>query len=155
MHRISKLRKILLCIIMLSSCANNDAPSATAIQKSLKTAVIEPPYCHPSNIYGTSFGCYFQSLARNQNFNLMLAFTSTFSKNKYGNKNVSSYYKNKLKFDFVLGKLSNISTNIDTIQLAYANCAIIGTRRKLIINCIIENDSTKILLTNLNENPFY
>ncbi|HXB41246.1 MAG TPA: hypothetical protein VNZ49_11940 [Bacteroidia bacterium] len=113
----------------------------------------EKPYSNPALIFGSSFGEFFQSLYRNNFYKEMLAFTSIRTKKKFGSK-LLHHYKNEFKFDYELGHLSNITQEGDTIFLTYTKAYRFATRHKVKIPCVLENDSIKLLLTNLRKNSF-
>lgn len=144
----------LALIVVTVSCKRPAQKENIIYSKTKDTDIVSSPYSNPALIYGTSFGTFFQSLYKNNNTQLMLAFTSNKSKQLYGIDAINSFYKNRFRFDFNLGKLSNVVRIQDTVKLTYANSSIYGTRRKVVVNCIIENDSTKFLLSNLNSCPF-
>lgn len=114
----------------------------------------EKPFCNPSIIFGSSFGQFFQALYRNNQFEKMMSFTSNSTIEKFTKKEVLNYYKRDFKFDYVLGVLSNINEEDGITILTYSKGSIYGTRRKLRIPCILENDSVKIILNSLSAKPF-
>ncbi|WP_317897143.1 hypothetical protein [Aurantibacillus circumpalustris] len=113
------------------------------------------PYLNPALINGSSFGHYLQSLYRFGRCEDLIKFSSSGSVHKFGHTQLLNYYKSKMKFDFELGKLSNITSNADTFVLIYTRAHIDATRRLIRIKVVIENDSCKLILPNLNPNPFY
>lgn len=148
----------LLFIHTLISCNNHDKEKKFKTSLDTKLDVEEKTtksFANPVFIYGSSFGHYFQTLYRNNQYETMLSFTSSRTKSKFGKQTLVEFYQNKFKFDFQLGCPSNISSQRDTITLTYTKAYQIATRRKITIQCVIENDSTKILLNELIPNPFY
>lgn len=113
---------------------------------------IKKPYSNPVLIYGTSFGNFFQVLFRTGDYNTMLAFTSSESIDKFGKDTIIDFYKNRFQFGFELGKLKSMTTENEIYTLNYPDAIISATRTTIRIKVRIENDSTKIVLSNLN-NP--
>ncbi|MBP7808629.1 MAG: hypothetical protein KA163_05015 [Bacteroidia bacterium] len=145
---------ILLTLIFLLGCerrANKQTQVPVIKQTERKS---ESPYSNPALIYGSSFGEFFQSLYRNNQFEQMLFFTSSKTINQFGRAELKNYYKQKFKFDYVLGHLSNMVMVGDTILLTYSKAHIHATRRKIVIRCLIENDTVKLVLNKLERTPF-
>ena len=115
---------------------------------------IEKPYSNPAIIFGSDFATFFQTLYRLGNYELMIDFTDSNCIKKIGRNKLLNYYKHCFKFDYSLGKLSNIAHEGDTILLSFTHACIYGTRRKVIIKCLNQRDSTKLIITNLSRNPF-
>lgn len=155
MERIREVKLILLvlyCGISFkcsSPVANDAAPFVKQEEVPAKT------YSNPALINGSSFGHYFQSIYRLGRYEDMTKFTASGCVYKYGQEQLESYYQNKFKFDFELGKLSNLTRKGDTFFLSYSKAQIDATRRLIRIEVTAENDSAKLILSNLNENPFY
>ena len=146
-------------IILLVSIYACEQPGAEkAIKKPLQSlqqnAGIEKPFLNPSLIFGSSFGQFFQSLYRNNQYEQMLCFTSKETINKFSREHVLKYYKQDFRFDYVLGKQSNISIEDGITTLTFSNASIYGTRRKIRTMCLVENDSVKIILNSLSNKPF-
>lgn len=112
-------------------------------------------YTNPALINGSTFGHYFQSLYRLGLYNDMLRFTDSGTVQILGKEQILIYFKTKLKFDYELGRLTNIASRGDTLELTYSKAQIGATRRVIRIEVIVENDSCKLVLHNLNANPFY
>jgi hypothetical protein len=145
---------ILLASITLFYCKPiEDKPQQVTTIKQPKEPVIEKPYSNPSLIYSNSAGVFFQTLYRNNFFDLMMSFTSDRTIKQFGKSKILNYYKHNFKFDYAIGKLSNIYYEGDTINLSYTHACIYGTRRKVVIPFCLENDSIKIILYSLTRNP--
>jgi hypothetical protein len=102
---------------------------------------------NPFIIYGTTFGNYFQTLYKIGNFNEMLNFTSKSSIEKFGEDKILNFYRN-MDFAYEI-KLHSHNKNGDVTTLNYT-AGIIATRKMVRIDVVVENDSTKIVLNNLN-----
>lgn len=143
----------LLFLIGLCSCEHTNNQKVI-FQISHQKTETEKTFSNPNLIYGSSFGSYFQSLYRTNQFEQMLCFTSSITLNRFTREQVLNYYKNDFKFDYILGNLSNISLEDGTTILTYSKACIYATRRKLRIPCVLENDSIKIILNSLDNKPF-
>ena len=113
------------------------------------------PYANPILIYGSNFGRYWQALYRIGNYEAILKFTATKTRIKFGSTKLLKFYRDSLKFDYELGRLTNTYSAGDTITLVYSNAKIMATRKLIRLKVIVECDSSKMILSNLNSNPFY
>ena len=107
------------------------------------------PFANPVLIYGTSFGEYFQILYKQNRFDEMIRLTSKQTIQKFGEQSLRNFYETKFRFDYQLGKVSAKTSSGDTVKLIYANASILGTNRKVTLPIVIENDTAKLVLTNL------
>jgi hypothetical protein len=150
------MKKVILILIMtfFQSCEESVLKAVKLKEDESKSTLVLKPYLNPANIYGSNFGSFFQGLYRLNKFDLMMNFTSNKSKEQFGIDVIRNYYEDKFRFDFNLGRLSNIIEIKDIIYLTYVNASIYGTRRKVVVCVMIENDTSKLLLTNLNNCPF-
>lgn len=122
--------------------------------KVLENKTMLPKLNNPAVFLGSSFGIYFQSLYRLNQYEKMMVFTSIGSRKKYSDISIKKFYSESFYFDFTLGKLTSIKKEGNTLELIYANGKIEGTsNRKIIIPILIENDSCKVILKSLT-NPF-
>ena len=146
---------VFICLVLFfwTRCASPIVPKGEPAQ--MQPEKHTTPFSNPTLVYGSSFGKFFQSLLILDDFKTMLKFTSIQTRIKYGSAQLVSYYQNKFKFDFELGKLSNLKMKGDTFFLMYSNAQFYATRRLIRIAVIVENDSAKLILPNLNANPFY
>lgn len=100
---------------------------------------------NPVFIMGSSFGNYFQSLYKLGKYDQMIKFTSTESIRRMGGKDkVKELYAN-MKFAYDM-KLKSQSFEGDTTILNYET-GIYATKHMLRLPVIIENDSTKLVLS--------
>lgn len=148
----NKLIPILLLLCACNSEIKESAPQGE--HKTQKQQTQEIPYKNPALVFGTSFGHYVQSLFRNARYSDLLMFTSSQTRTKFGDKELLKYYKEQFRFGYQLGPLSNIKLEGDTLVLTYAKANIIATKRIIRIKVLIENDSCKLVLSNLKPNPF-
>lgn len=107
----------------------------------------DQPLSNPSFMYGTSLGEYLQTLYRLGKYDEMMKFTSKETIDKYGQNKVRAYYEN-CGFGYKL-KINNKSQEGKYIILYY-NASIIATNKVVKIKCVVENDTSKIVLDNLN-----
>lgn len=127
---------------------------STVSSKLLENETMPQKLNNPAVFLGSSFGIYFQSLYRLNQYEKMMAFTSIDSRKKYSDISIKKFYSESFYFDFTLGKLTSIIKEGNTLELIYANAKIEGTsNRKIIIPILIENDSCKVILKSLM-NPF-
>lgn len=140
---------VLHLVILLFGCKVEPERNAGFKMNAEAKEISERPFANPVNIYGSSFGQYFQALYRNNQYQTMCLFTSNLQRESMGDDSLFNYYKNEFELDYNLGRLSNIQYLNDTFQLTFANASLYATRTKVIIYCAIENDTTKfICLTN-------
>jgi|GEM_PF-3221056 hypothetical protein len=135
--------------IILCECGPKTTQTERCVSSSRQTEEQIKPYKNPALIYGSSFPTWFQGLFRNNQYNLMLQFTSSRSIRQYGKERIRNYYRTGFNFSYSLGTLSNITYQGDTILCTFSKAYVYGTRRKVTVLCCIENDSTKIILANL------
>jgi hypothetical protein len=138
-------------LLFLSSCHESENETALVIITH-KEATVESqskPYSNPNLIYGSSFGNYFQALYRQDRFGDLLKFSDSQSRKRFGDGRLIGFYKNDFHFDFQMNKLTATNKSGDTTLLIYSEAIILGTKRKIIIPCLIQNDSCKIVIRNL------
>ena len=143
----------LIFLIGFSSCQQSIKKEET-IKSTQQKVETEKPFSNPSIIFGSSYAQFFQCLHRNNQFGKMICFTSNSTIKKFTRKQVLNYYKHDFKFDYLLGKLSSISIEDGITTLTYSKASMYGTRRKIRIMCLVENDSVKIILNSLSHKPF-
>jgi len=106
---------------------------------------------NPGLFYGTDFGKYFQRLYINQEYNLMLNFTSRTSRKKFRDERLIDYYRS-MEFAFPL-KLKSKSFQGDTIWLNYMT-NIQATQRMVRMSVVIEKDTVRMLILEINRKSF-
>jgi hypothetical protein len=100
-------------------------------------------FSDPARIAGSSFGEFFVSMIRTQNYDMALKFTSKGSIEKFGVEKIMEKYKN-FKYNYALTQKS-MSKEGDTITLMYAtNEMATGKLKKMVV--VVENDSCKLVL---------
>jgi hypothetical protein len=155
------LNMIIPILILSVSCterekttATNSMSLATIKQDVIKKESVEKPYNNAVFVCGSSFGIFFQSLYRLNKHEDMLQFTSQKSRKQFGDKAILEFYRNNYEFDFQLNKLTSIHKKKgETSYLVYANAIILGTRRKVVLETVNENDSIHLVIRKL-KNPF-
>jgi hypothetical protein len=98
-------------------------------------------------MYGTNIGQYFQTLYRLGKYDDMLKFTSQESIKKYGKDKILDYYRS-CDFGYKI-KINSRMQDDKYIILSY-DANIMATNRVIRIKTVVENDSAKIVLNNLN-----
>jgi len=105
------------------------------------------PYSNPSFMMGTNFGQFFQTLYRLGRYDDMLKFTSQETIKKYGKDKVLDYYQN-CDFAYKI-KIINKTSDGKYYILSY-NANVMATNKVIRMKTVVENDSAKIVLDNLN-----
>lgn len=100
-------------------------------------------YSNPALIMGTSFGKFFNTLYKIGDFNKMLNFTSTQSRNKYNDSTILDQYR-RMEFGYPLKLVSSQKQDQESI-LNYSS-KIYGTTCIIRFRIRVENDSVKIIL---------
>lgn len=108
------------------------------------------PMNNPVLMQGSSFGHIFQQLYKQGRWDDMLSFTSKKSILKFGENNILNYYKNT-DFGYQMKLKSKTNQKDGSITLNYES-QIQNTIKITRINVVIENDSCKILLDNIDFN---
>lgn len=139
-------------VMALSSCGNKKShlskvnPIEVNVVKIESVNLSTKEFSNPVIIYGSSFGNYFQGLYKVGQFDEMLKFTSSGSIKKYGKENIRKMYET-MDFAYVIKLKSKTGTDTVTLNYEAEINATIKIRR---IPVVIENDTVKIVLTNLN-----
>lgn len=151
------MKYLILFLVFIFSCTQEQIHPAlkTSIPKqvSLRSEISEKLYSNPALVFGSSFGNYFQSLYRIGRYDDLVKLTCMSSRKKYGDEKLRQFYEHVFHFDFQLGKLTAIKKSGDTINLIYSKAIILGTKRKITIPVIIQNDSCFIVISSL-KTPF-
>lgn len=124
---------LLLTVLILSS-------------HTIMAQVDQKPYSNPILIYGSSFGNFFKALYRTGDFNTMMKFTSSQSIKKFGYDNILEYYKD---VDFGYDMTLTSRTYQKGVYTLNYNASILGTKKVVRLNVVIENDSAKLVLDNI------
>lgn len=107
-------------------------------------------FANPFLIEGSDFGHFFQALYKLGKFDDMVKFTSSGTLAQFGCTKVFEFYKTMdFAYDVKLKSHNNIN---DTIVLNYKP-EIMASCHMIRMKVVIENDSTKVVLENLNQ-PF-
>jgi hypothetical protein len=137
----------LTAFIFLASCGSKEKPEV----KVASTHEVESKvsFSDPARIAGSSFGEFFISMIRTQNYDMALKFTAKGSVKKYGAEVIKAKYQN-FDFNYKLTQKS-MSVSGDTITLAYTtNEYATGKVKKMTV--VVENDTCKLVLPeNLGE----
>ena len=143
---------ILISILLLQGCGpigKNKTEEVMQIITDTSQETLPVSLKNPALMNGSDFLNIFKRFYVNQNYNSMYLFTSDESKIKFGEKNILKFYKQELNLGFTV-KLKSLQYKQDsTICMLSYEADIYATKQIKIITCRIENDSAKILLTNL------
>lgn len=116
-------------------------------------APLEFDLTNPGLFAGTDFGNYFQRLYLNQDYTLMLKFTSKKSRKKFSDEQLLSYYR-KMEFAYHPLKLKSKSIEGgDTIWLNYIT-NIQATQRMVRMPVVVERDTVRMLILEINRRSF-
>jgi len=146
----------ILSAILLASCGGDiDEPAgsihsvgeendSTCIEDNVSSNEIKP-FSNPAYMKGSDFGHMFQSYYRAQNYELMLAFTSSESIELHGEDVLIEHYEN-MEFGFKLGELKSIQESEDGIITMFYLSNIDATDVRTILHVVVENDSCKMIV---------
>ena len=149
--------------LSLASCKNSDMPvqaqvkteeSSVGISAELSRArmILESSapipeakieFSDPAMIAGSSFGNFFISMIRTQNYEMAIKFTSKGSIKKFGRSTLLNEYS-KFDFDYKLAQKS-MKRNGDSITMVYSVNEY-GTAKLKKFNLVLENDSCKLVV---------
>lgn len=136
---------ILFVLIALISCGTKEVEKKTSnssIEKVI-SPVINLEFSDPSRMAGSSFGPFFISMLRAQNYDMALKFTSKSSIERFGIEKIKEKYRT-FNYNYKLIQKS-MSKDDGIITLTYAtNEFATGKLKK--IDVVLENDSCKIIL---------
>lgn len=130
-------RKIFIIIILTCFCSHSKSQNLLGIEK---------PFSNPSLMLGTNFGQFFQTLYRYGKYEEMLKFTSSETIKKYGRNKLLNYYEN---CDFGYNIKLKAKTQEGKYYILTYNANIMATNKVVRIKTVVENDSAKIVLENL------
>jgi hypothetical protein len=102
---------------------------------------------NPVLIQGSSFGHFFQQLYKQGLYNEMLHFTSQQSIKKYGSAKILKYYQS---IDFGYSMKLKSKFNKDNVTTLNYESYILGGKHITKLNVVIENDTCRLLLDNLD-----
>lgn len=100
-------------------------------------------FSNPSFMAGSTFGEFFLSMIRTQNYDMALKFTSAGSIEKHGRAQIVEKYKS-FNYNYNLTLKSSVQSK-DTFMLSYStNEYATGKLKKMTV--VIENDTCKLVL---------
>ena len=109
-------------------------------------------FSNPSFFAGSNLPNVYQRLLINGDYAKMLKFTASQSRHKFGDDKLMEYFQN-IDFGY---KLKIKSRNFEKDGTQTLNCeAVINSTKKIVrFKCVIENDTAKIVIVNLNKLEF-
>lgn len=149
------MKKIILIFglsLILASCEDVQINTVPVSPMVLETGVSievkeKKEFSNPSFIAGSTFGEFFVSMLRTQNYDMALKFTSNGSKEKFGSESILKKYKS-YDLNYSL-KLKSVVQVADTFNLVYVtNEYATGKMKKMTV--VVENDSCKLVLQDKN-----
>lgn len=105
-------------------------------------------YNDPCLFAGSTLPNVYQRLWINGDYSCMLKFTASQSRLKYGDDKLTEYFQN-IDFGYKL-KLRSRNYEKDGTQTLNCESQINATRKVIRFRCVIENDTAKIIIANLN-----
>lgn len=109
-------------------------------------------FSNPCLFAGSTLPNVYQRLWINGDYTMMLKFTSNESRSKFGDSALLDYFK-KIDFGYNL-KLKSRNFEEDGSQTLNCEGIIDATRKVVRFRCIIENDTAKIIISNLSKTQF-
>ena len=130
--------------VVLISCSNKEVDNKVVVPiNSVTEELIALDFSNPAFMVGSSFGIFFVSMIRTQNYDMALKFTSKESIEKFGVDKIKVKYEN-FKFNYILAQKS-ITKKGNIFTIAYTtNEYATGKIKKMTV--ALENDSCKIVL---------
>jgi hypothetical protein len=139
----------ILLFVMLPSCKSGVDNKTTTNEEFVYKVETELNYKNPAVMAGSDFLNIFKRLLVNQDYHSMLLFTSNETKEKFGEKTILEFYERRPQLGFEI-KLKSVKYNQDstTCTLNY-QASIFSTTQIKTIKCVVENDTAKISLENV------
>lgn len=145
------LKKLLLSIFVFYSCSSsqeNDVPQNVPTIRQQNNEQTTIKLNNPALFMGSTFGEFMQILHKTGEYNTMLTYTAGQTVKKFGKTELLHFYQ-KINFSYPL-TLKAYKAN----QLHYQT-TINATQKTIQIPVVIENDTCKLILNQLNINqPF-
>lgn len=131
---------IILCLTTFISLAQD------------KSKDFQLSYNNPCLFAGSNLPSVYQRLWINGDYTTMLKFTSNESRSKFGDSKLLDYFQ-RMDFGY---KLKLKSRNFEEDGAQTLNCeALINATKKIVrFKCKVENDTAKIIITNLSKTQF-
>lgn len=120
----------------------------SSVKGQSKDSGLEFDMSNPSMMAGSDLGNLMRRLHVNGNFGDMLKFTSKDSRSRFGDKAIVEYYQ-QMEFGYTLRLKSKFERD-SVIWLTYET-TILATVRIVRIPVVVENDTARIRLTNLEK----
>lgn len=139
-------------LLAITSCGVKDTPIVVEAKQIVETAhsqmndmpgPIVSEFSNPAIIKGSSFGSFFITMLKTQNYKMALKFTSKKSIEKFGENKILKKYQD-FKYNYQLTQKSITKEN-DIFTIAYTTNEFATSKIKK-INVVIENDSCKLVL---------
>lgn len=141
---------VLISAVLLTACSSKTDTNKVVAATQVETPVEKTAFNNPTFIAGSSFGEFFISMLRTQNYDMALKFVSKGSIEKYGLDKVKDRLES-FQYNYKLTQRSIVKQS-DTLSLQYStNEYATGKLKKMVI--VIENDSCKLALPD-NEGLF-
>jgi hypothetical protein len=142
-----------MALLFLSLVACSTKQEEKEIVREEKTKQIEELRLdNPALFLGVTFGQFMQSCHKVGDYKKMLDFTSSISREKHSDSALINFYS-KMQFTDPI-RLKTVKYEGNNFTMFYST-TVVATKRTILIEGVIENDSCKLNLDSLNlEKPF-
>lgn len=130
-------------VLFLASCGTKKTEDKVVNTKVSAPAEAKLDFSDPARVGGSSFGEFFISMIKTQNFDMALKFTSKESIDKFGAQAILEKYKG-FSFNYKLTLASSVKEG-DTYTLKYTTNEY-ATGKFKTMTVVVENDSCKLVL---------
>lgn len=133
-------------IIFLASCGNKkaeDKVSKVSIPAPVAKVDAKLEFADPARVGGSSFGEFFISMIKTQNFDMALKFTSKESIDNFGSDVILNKYR-EFKYNYKLN-LASINKEGNVYKLQYTTNEY-ATGKFKTMTVVVENDTCKLVL---------
>lgn len=152
MKNLKSILVFAFAVSLMSSCGVKETPVVVEADKIIETAhsqmndlPVVSEFSNPGFMAGSSFGDFFITMLKTQNYNMALKFTSKESIDKFGEVKILEKYKD-FKYSYKLTQKS-ITKEGSIFTISYTTNEFATSKIKQ-MNVVVENDSCKLILPN-------
>lgn len=143
---------IVISILLQQACTCNTENKPKQMEQVISDSSqksLSREWMNPALIYGSDFLNVFKRYYINQDYKSMMCLTSKETIRKFGAKNILEFYQKGVKLGYSV-KLKSLNYNSDSTScvLNYES-DIFASKQIKSIHCMVENDSVKISVENL------
>jgi hypothetical protein len=149
------MKKFIVLTILIASifasCSNESKKvDCKEIQAIGKDTIVEKPYSNPVLIFDSDFMRFMQSIRKVGDLSSLVNLTSSETIKKFGKEKVKKYYEDNFVNMSKL-KLKSVVDNGDgTKTMNYIN-TVVATNHLSSVDIIVENDTCKLIIKDLNK----